>query len=287
LSSKRESLVKAILPVPVRLFLFRRLSQVKKLILGKNTAALLVESSNGLFLVDVEDQAVGRELIIQGEYGRQEVERLLCYTNKTSAILVVGSHIGTIVVPLAKRCQSVTAIEANPRTFRLLNLNLLINDCNNVQALNVAANDKHERLQFLLSRTNSGGSKRMPMVRDYMYFSDAPEVIDVDSVPLDELLFNMQFDLIVMDIEGSEFFALRGMPRLLASARTLALEFIPHHFRNVSGVTVAQLLEQLEPFFTALFVPSKGVTVKREQFHTLLQQMYERNESDSGLIFTK
>jgi len=285
LKSKARFLLAAILPV--RLFVSRTLSQVKRWILGRNIEALLVDTHNGLFLVDVEDQEVGRRLIVGGEYGRGEIERLLSYTDKTSTVLVVGGHIGTLVVPLAKNCQSVTAIEANPHTFRLLNLNLLINDCSNVHALNVAASDKQEQLQFLLSRANSGGSKRMPLVRNYMYFFDEPETTEIKAAPLDELLHDSQFDVVVMDIEGSEYFALRGMPRLLAGARMLSMEFIPHHFRNVSGVTVAQLLEQVDPYFTKLLIPTKNVTVGRDRFYTSLQKMYERDESDCGLIFTK
>jgi FkbM family methyltransferase len=276
----------AILPLKIRLFALHKVSQVKRWILGRSIEALLVDSYNGSLLVDVEDQAVGRSLILSGEYEREEIERLLSYVSNTSAVLVVGGHVGTIVIPLAKNCQSVTAIEANPRTFRLLKLNLLINGCMNVQAMNVAANDKQEKLQFLLNRTNSGGSKRMPVVRDYMYFSDEPDVIEIESGPLDEMLRGAQFEVIVMDIEGSEYFALRGMPRLLTGARVLAMEFIPHHLRNVSGVTIAQLLEQVDPYFTYLFIPNKKITVSKARFHALLQEMYERNES-GNLIFTK
>ncbi|MGB8729892.1 MAG: FkbM family methyltransferase [Candidatus Sulfotelmatobacter sp.] len=276
-----------ILPLSLRLFASNKVSQLRRRILGRNIEALLINSYNGLFLVDVQDQAVGRDLIRSGEYAREEVERLLSYTKKTTTVLVVGGHIGTIVVPLAKNCQSVTAIEANPRTFKLLKLNLLINGCVNVDAMNVAANDKQEELQFLLSRTNSGGSKRMPLVRDYMYFSDSPEVIKIQSTRLDELLCGSQFDVIVMDIEGSEYFALRGMQGLLASANLLSIEFIPHHLRNVSGITVAQFLEQVDPHFTKMLIPTKDVTVSKDRFHTLLQEMYERDESDSSLIFMK
>jgi FkbM family methyltransferase len=277
----------AVLPLSLRLFTSHKISQVRKWILGRGIQALLVNSYNGLLLVDVEDQAVGRDLIRCGEYARNEIERLLYYTAKTSRVLVVGAHIGTTVVPLAQHCQAVTAIEANPHTFQLLKLNLLINGCVNVHAVNVAANDKQEELQFLLSRTNSGGSKRMPLVRDYIYFSDLPEVITTKSTRLDDLLCGSKFDLIVMDIEGSEYFALRGMPRLLANTQVLSMEFIPHHLRNISGATVAQLLEGVDPYFTRMFVPTRDITVGKDRFHTVLQEMYDRDESDSSLIFVK
>jgi FkbM family methyltransferase len=277
----------AFVPLPFRLFASRKVSQIKKWVLGRNVEGLLVDSYNGLFLVDVEDQEVGKSLIRHREYARPEIERLLSYIQQDSSVLVVGGHIGTLAIPLARRCKSVTAIEANPRTFRLLALNVLINRCANVNPVNVAANDKREEIQFLLSRTNSGGSKRMPLIRDYMYFSDSPEVIKIKSEPLDELFPASQFDVVIMDIEGSEYFALRGMPKLLARASVLSMEFIPHHFRNVSGITVRQLLEQLDPYFTKLFIPTKNLTVGRDQFLSQLQEMYDRDESDSGLIFLR
>jgi hypothetical protein len=120
-----------------------------------------------------------------------------------------------------------------------------------------------------------------------MYFSDAPEVIKIKSEPLDEVFPDSQFDVVIMDIEGSEYFALRGMPRLLAGTRVLSMEFIPHHLRNVSGITIRQLAEQIDPYFTKLFIPTKNLTVGQDQFLPLLQEMYDRDESDSGLIFLK
>jgi FkbM family methyltransferase len=256
-------------------------------VLGPYTEALLINSYNGSFLVDVEDQMVGDRLISDGEYERNEVERILSYTNESSNVLVVGGHIGTIVVPLAKKCRSVTVIEANPQTFRLLSLNLVINKCSNAEAFNVAANDKREQIQFLLNRSNSGGSKRMPLIRNYMYFSDSPEVTRVDSVRLDELLKEHEFDVIVMDIEGSEYFALRGMQDILAKSRALSMEFTPHHLRNVSGITVERLLQEITPHFNNMFVPTRNITVSKDRFNGTLQEMYDREERDDGIIFTK
>jgi hypothetical protein len=120
-----------------------------------------------------------------------------------------------------------------------------------------------------------------------MYFSDSPEVTRVDSVRLDELLKEHEFDVIVMDIEGSEYFALRGMQDILAKSRALSMEFTPHHLRNVSGITVERLLQEITPHFNNMFVPTRNITVSKDRFNGTLQEMYDREERDDGIIFTK
>jgi FkbM family methyltransferase len=246
-----------------------------------------VDADSGPLLVGTGDVWVGLKLSSHGTYSREELSRLLALFQPESNILVVGGHVGTLAIPLAKACRSLTVIEANPETFRLLEFNLLINKILNVRALNLAASDKFEQLPFVANQANSGGSKRLPRLRKYMYFYDQPRIISVPAVPLDEVLPDSYFDLIAMDIEGSEYFALRGMRRLLSRARHLAVEFTPHHLTNVAGVTVEEFVAQISPFFDRLFIPSKTMPVERGGFGAVLQEMFEKGESDDGLIFSK
>lgn len=95
------------------------------------------------------------------------------------------------------------------------------------------------------------------------------------------------YDLILMDIEGSEYFALQGMPRLLSQARHLISEFRPHHFCDVAGVTAEDFIRLVEPHFDQLFIPSKKRRVPREEFHATLGRMFELDESDDGIVFSK
>lgn len=127
----------------------------------------------------------------------------------------------------------------------------------------------------------------MPKVHKYMYFSDSPDVITVKGSRLDDVLAGRSFDVIFMDIEGSEYFALGGMPRLLAAAHVLCMEFVPHHLKNVSGVSVAQLLALIEPYFSSLFIPTKNLNLTREQFQPVLQEMYDKEQLDDGIVFTR
>ena len=262
-------------------------SRAKRMLMGQHVEALLVNTPNGLFLVDVEDQVVGRRLAYHGDYAPDELARLTNGLTEKSTVLVVGTHIGSHAIAISRHCASLTAIEANPKTFKLLQMNLLINGCTNVNAINIAASDKKEEIQFVMNRANSGGSKRAPVVKEFAYYYDSPEVVSVPAVPLDELLAGQRFDTIVMDIEGSEYFALKGMPAILASAKVLFVEFIPHHLRNVSCVNVAEFVATLSPYFSKLYIPSKQRQVEREAFVPELQAMFDRDESDDGLQFSK
>jgi hypothetical protein len=138
-----------------------------------------------------------------------------------------------------------------------------------------------------MSRSNTGGSKRVPIVHQPDYFHDNPKVVNVESAPLDDLLPNETFDVVLMDIEGSEHFALQGMQRILASAGVLQVEFLPHHLTYVAAVSVADFMASISPHFLSMLIPSKGLVLGREQFIPVLTEMFERGEGDAGLIFLK
>jgi FkbM family methyltransferase len=258
-----------------------------KKFLGKHTIALLVKSDNCLFAVDPEDSSIGLHLRRKGEYGTAEINKLKQYISKNnSKVLIVGAHIGTIAIPISNICNEVIAIEANPNTYKLLEINIKLNAVANCRPINIAASDKEENIEFLLNRINSGGSKRIPKIRKYMYYYDNPEKITVHAVALDDYLEENQFDLVVMDIEGSEYFALKGMRRILENSKVLAVEFLPHHLRNISGVTVKQFLSVL-PNYQFLTIPSTGVKVDSTRFLSTLNEMYDHELEDEGIIFEK
>lgn len=253
---------------------------------GAHVQALLVDAGELRFAVDPEDFGVGRSLRRAGHYGRDEFERLKPLLHAQTAALVVGAHIGTLALPLAKACRELVAIEANPHTFELLQTNIAINGIDNCRALNVAASNREESLPFLLSRVNSGGSKRAPLRTHYRYTFDKPVTVNVPAHRLDTLLAPQRFDFILMDIEGSEHFALAGMPRLLQACTTLVVEFMPDHLADVSGVTAREFAAPLLGF-ERMHVPSKGLTVGRDEIVATLEAMVSRGEADAGLIFSR
>jgi FkbM family methyltransferase len=262
-------------------------SEKTRRLLGPFARAIIVSTPQGIYAVQAEDFYVGLPLRQKGEYAPNELKLLKSMCNSETRLLVVGAHIGAFAIPLAKICRGVVAIEANPESCGMLQLNVALNGLSNIRTINKAASNKAEQIEFLLSRFNTGGSKRMPVIREPAYFYDNPTIVKIDAVALDDLLPDETFDVILMDIEGSEYFALQGMPRILASAGMLHVEFIPHHLKNVAAASVADFLAVILPHFQSMFIPSKGIVLGREHCVAALQDMYDRNQDDPGLTFLK
>ena len=271
----------------INFFLKNRKSTKISRQLGDGVKSVIVESKNGTLAVDPRDLEVSLKLRNNGSYGLDEIARINKLISTQSNVLVVGAHIGSLVIPIAKNCNKVVAIEANPNNFNLLKTNLHLNKAENVSIHNIAASSKQETIKFQMNVVNSGGSKRLPKNNEYMYRYDNPEVIEVQAHSLDEYLDDNNFDLVLIDIEGSEYFAMQGMEKILSNCNTLIVEFLPHHLKNVADVTVEQFLSLIPKQFTKLTIPSKNETHPIDIGGVVLQQMYNNKEGDDGLIFTK
>ncbi|RZJ89172.1 MAG: FkbM family methyltransferase, partial [Chryseobacterium sp.] len=144
-------------------------AKIIKTAVGPYSKFIVTDTEQGKFAVDVEDMEVGKKLRADGEYQPEELVLLEHFIDNTSEVLIVGAHIGAFVVPLARKVRLITAIEANPASFALLNLNLHLNEIKNCRTFNLAAGEKSEKICFLQNRVNTGGSKRKPIRSDYMY----------------------------------------------------------------------------------------------------------------------
>ena len=253
--------------------------------LGKDVKAIIVETKNGTFAVEPADLEVGAKLRERGEYGIDEIKRISQFIDKNSTVLIVGAHIGSLAIPIAKTCSKVVAIEANPNNFKLLQTNVKLNNTSNITLHNIAASNKQEIIKFQLNTVNSGGSKRVPVTNHYMYTYDNPEVIDVEAYALDTYLSNEDFDLVFIDIEGSEYFAMQGMADILGKTKSLIVEFLPHHITNVAGVKLADFLGNIPRHLTKLTIPSKNKTYPIDIGIVTLEQMFESGQGDDGIIF--
>jgi FkbM family methyltransferase len=254
---------------------------------GPYARGLLVKTQRGLFTVDPEDSGVGAILLHEGCYAEPEYLLAKSVVSKEGDVLIVGAHIGALAVPLCRDCNKLVAIEANPHTYKYLKANLALNSCSNVTSYNIAASDKSEKIEFLLNTENSGGSKRRPVVVQTGYIYDDPEAIEIEAMPLDVVLEGSKYDLILMDIEGSEYFALKGMQHILARSKAVSVEFLPHHLAFVSGVRVEDFVGTIIPHFNWMYVPNGDRVIPKNQIVEKIKEMYEVGEEHAGIYFVK
>lgn len=256
---------------------------------GRFADAILVQANGCQLLVDPRDMKVGRHLRFGGGYGEHELELIRALTSADSTVAFVGAHVGALAIPVSGWVRRAVLVEANPATAHLLALNCQLNRLDNVTLFECAVGEREGEIAFVASRTNSGGSKREPAVKAKMYYYDRPETLRVPLRRFDDLLGTTvdEFDLIYMDIEGSEAFALQGMQETLARTRALVVEFIAHHLRNVAQVSVDDFTALIEPHFDWVFVPSTAQHVPRADFARVLNGMHERGQDEDGIVFSK
>ena len=201
-------------------------------------------------------------------------------------VLVLGAHIGTMVVPIAGKVETVHAVEANLRNFDLLRQNIDLNQLTNVQIHQKFISDAPKTVRFIDDVNFTAGSKLFPKKNISFYKDKDAKVIEVEANSVDALFPGKKFDLILCDIEGAEIDALKGMPETLKNAQCLGIEFMPHHLRNVSEAGVEDFLENLWDFQT-LYSPRLKRAVHRDGFTALLTLMFENDAHDECLIFHK
>jgi FkbM family methyltransferase len=273
MGKKRMEVILASLPVGCRNVLRsllygigvpRCFGGLRKLLIGPYGRAVLTESENGVLLVPVSDAFVGRALCFKGHYDHAILQFLAAQCSEESEVLVVGAHVGAFAIPLAKKVCKVVAVEANPKTYELLKLNALLNGLRNIEVHNFAAGDKTGDVSFVLTNTNTGGSRvKMSELDRRTLFNERPQNVTVQMRRLDDVFPLSTFDLIVMDVEGSEALALGGMQSLLGRSRALVVEIVEKHLRRIAKVSNEQFLSLITPHFDEAVILPEGTRQKQ------------------------
>jgi FkbM family methyltransferase len=240
-------------------YFFRTLkSKKRKKIFGPNAKGIIYDSKNGYMALPISDITIGKNLGFKGHWNFNEIQKLLQQTTQDDVIYFIGTHVGTLLVPIAKKVKTVVGFEANEDTFWFIKANLCLNKISNATIFNKAVGDGAKKVTFYKNTVNTGGSKIKPIKDSILYNYDNPKQVEVDMVALDPFISEQSLTPpsgIIMDIEGAEYFALKGMQATLAKVRFLYVEFVPHHLQNVSNTSVEKFLKTMTPHFSkAIFL---------------------------------
>ncbi|MFC1981573.1 FkbM family methyltransferase [Chloroflexota bacterium] len=161
-----------------------------------------------------------------------------------ATVLDIGAQFGYFSLIAAKhagREGRVYAFEPVPANFELLCRNIQMNGyTNTIQSVQKAVGDKHTVVRlFVYEHSDSHSIYRHPQAR-------VKGTISVECVTIDEFLGGRPADVIKMDIEGNEPYALAGMKQTISKSDNLILliEFAPAYVRR-AGVEPNDYLEQL------------------------------------------
>lgn len=164
----------------------------------------------------------------------------------------VGANLGWYSVLLDRLSDAgsrIFAFEPDPSTYDLLTKNLLTNHASRVVAVNMALGDAPGTAQLNRYRDSNNGRHTLMAGGNS---SGGKVQVRVDTLQRfwhDNLLGNARIALLKIDVEGYEYFVLRGARELLANCDCILLEYAPLSVR-AAGLETDALME---PFRTGGF----------------------------------
>lgn len=185
-----------------------------------------------------------------GMFGAAEVGLLGRICREGMSVLDIGANVGFHTLFFARAVGAggrVWAFEPDPGNFAMLLGNLKLNAYRNVIAVPSAVG----------AATGKASLYRSPFHCDHRVYPtwNGQPSVPVDMVSVDEFLPpGQRVDLVKMDIQGAEGFALRGMRRTIASnpGLVMLMEFWPEGLRK-AGFHPGEVLSDLQGLGFALY----------------------------------
>ena len=169
----------------------------------------------------------------------------------------IGANVGYFTCILARLAGpegAVVAFEPEPNNLRLLNRNISLNEIRNAKVESVALGAEAGIASLFIYKNSNQG-------RHSLVASAGMTQIEVPVRRLDDVLRAQErrvaeIDLIQIDVEGYEPFALAGATESIANARAMALEFSPDLIRK-TGLDPAAFLRDLCSQFRTISLVSE------------------------------
>ncbi|TLD68426.1 FkbM family methyltransferase [Phragmitibacter flavus] len=226
-----------------------------------------VEILGQRMLLDTNDAL---NLALNRIYEPAETELLQKLIKPGDTIVDVGANIGYYSLIFAKAVGptgTVFGFEPDPGNFSLLTQNLKLNGHENVTMVNKAVTDKSGEIELFVS-------PGCPADHRIYDSGDGRQKLTIPAVALDDYFSEIkaQIDLIKMDIQGAEFFAVKGMKKVLATNPKVKLltEFWPFGLKR-AGVDPMDYLKLLREIgLKVLYFDESNKTLRTAEMQELI-----------------
>lgn len=190
----------------------------------------------------------------------------------TDVTMDVGGNIGQYAMLFAQYSKKVYTFEPMPKMIERLQYHIRTNHLENkLTLIPKALSNKQDTLKFQLpSAANSGTATTV-----LGWANNSDEIIEVEAIRLDDLIeqekLQNRIDLVKMDIEGAELFALQGMSGLLSSNHKpiLILE-VNDDMMKLAGYSAEELQTFLSNYgYSAFEITKRGLRGPVDQIASL------------------
>ena len=207
------------------------------------------------------DQGVELSLFETGTYEKGTIQFLEEYLKPGFSFLDIGANIGLMSVIASKAVGEkgiVYAVEANPATVPILQTNIELNNCKNIELLPVALSDvQGKALLFENWEVNRGGASLISQ-------SDDQKGVEVKMERLDDLFAeNTTIDLVKIDVEGFEPQVIRGGMNWFKKQLPVFIIEVSEKREKEIGPSPKEIMELVQTIGRYTFYKHKGTKERR------------------------
>jgi len=227
-------------------------------------------------LVDPVDESIGKLFLVHTRYEPTETDLIKSILKPGMTFVDIGANIGYYSI-LASKCVGengkVFCFEPAPSNFSFLQKNIEANSAKNIVAIQKAVSDQKGTLHLFMDEHLSGG---------HQIFNSGikSKSVEVETISVDEFFQNenSKIDLLKIDIEGAEMFALQGMKQTLAAnpQMNFITEFYPKMIER-GGFSPQQYLNELRALGFSLSIIDEE---KKIIFHAVDEEIFSIAQID-------
>jgi FkbM family methyltransferase len=200
--------------------------------------------------IDVDPRKLSERAIPLNAYETSITQLFSSLIRKEVVVVDVGAWIGYYTLIAARSAKKVIALEADYDNYKRLVQNIEKNGFSNVTALNIAVGEGSS--EGILKKGPGSSWHRVDL-------EGTGEVVKIQN--LDKIIDGLEIskiDVLIMDIEGDEYYALKGLESSLSNriVKNLICEVHPNILTQ-KGVQEQQILEYLSEKEYALTVLGK------------------------------
>ena len=164
-------------------------------------------------ILSFPDDLIGQSIEFYGEWAQKEIDFLSYFISHGQCVVDIGSFIGTHTLAFSNMVGDkgkVISYEANPACYNLLDKNINLNECKNVQSFNVGLSDTKKMIRINIPKKIKGNFGSLSLKnREAKKNGTQIALNTLDSFNLKDCR------LLKIDVEGMEWNVLKGASRTI------------------------------------------------------------------------
>jgi FkbM family methyltransferase len=233
-----------------------------------------LKNYNFSMILSLEDHAISRPILVKGKYEQNVTKVLLNYLKNDLKFVDIGANLGYYSLLVASQCPQakIYSFEPDQKNFHLFQTSIIYNQFQHlIKAYPLAVSNETKNI-VISSLGNNGnfgarftGNSKQDLITHI--HGENPYFQEISAVSLDDFLPDIELDLVKIDIEGYEPFAIQGMRQLLIKNKPIILlEFAPSNLVGLGQTDPQQFLETfMELEYTFNVIDREGEVISYQQ----------------------